>query len=113
MTDQPQVLEAGQYCARSAPESRAPGRGAPPADGLTLRIRQVVATLLDIDPDRLSRSDHLVHDLCVDSLAATELTLVLEDEFDISILDEERAPVLTYADIEDIVIRKVQGRSHT
>ena len=109
MTEQPQLIEAGAHCARTAPASRAPGRSAPVGDGLAYHIRQVVATLLDMDPARLTPSAHLVDDLCVDSLAATEMVLVLEDEFDISIPDEEREPVLTYADVEDLVIRKVQG----
>ncbi len=111
MTDRPRVLDAGQHSAPSAHDASAPNSGVPATEELALRIRRVVADVLDLEPARLTRSADLVADLCVDSLAATELVLVLEDEFDLAIPDAERDPVLTYADLEDLVIRKVQGGS--
>lgn len=75
------------------------------------RLRDVVATHLDVDPARLSPTVRLGEDLCVDSLDAIELTMVLEDEFDIALPDEVVADVRTYGDVVDMVSRQVEVRA--
>ncbi len=75
------------------------------------RLRDVVATHLDVDPARLSPAVRLGEDLCVDSLEAIELTMVLEDEFDIALPDEVVADVRTYGDVVDMVSRQVEVRA--
>ena len=75
------------------------------------RLRDVVATHLDVDPARLSAAARLGEDLCVDSLDAVELTMVLEDEFDIALPDELVADVRTYGDVVEMVSRQVEVRA--
>ncbi len=75
------------------------------------RLRTVVAAHLDVDPDRLVPGDRLGEDLCVDSLDAVELTMVLEDEFDIVLPDEMVADVRTYGDVMEMVGRQVEARA--
>ena len=71
-------------------------------------MRNVAATHLDVDPDRLLPGARLGEDLCVDSLDAIELTMVLEDEFDIA-LPERRGglQVRTYGDVVTLVREQV------
>ncbi len=71
------------------------------------RVRELLSAHLDIDPERLRPEARLGADLCIDSLAAIELALVLEDAFDISLPDEEREEVRTYGDIVDLVREKL------
>jgi acyl carrier protein len=75
------------------------------------RVRSIVAVHLDVDPSRLKREARLGEDLCVDSLAAIELAMVLEDEFDIALPEEVIGCVRTYGDVVDLVGEKVAGRT--
>ena len=67
------------------------------------RLQALVAAHLDVDPARLQPDCRLGEDLCVDSLAAIELTMVIEDEFDISLPEEDVADVRTYGDVLTLV----------
>ena len=78
---------------------------------LELRVRIVVATHLDIDPDRLLLDALLGDDLCIDSLDAVDLTMVLEDEFDIALPDEVVDKVRTYGDVVSLVQDQVATRT--
>ena len=75
------------------------------------RVRSIVAVHLDIDPKRLKPDARLGEDLCVDSLAAIELAMVLEDEFDIALPEEVLGCVRTYGDMVHLVGEKVAGRA--
>jgi acyl carrier protein len=77
---------------------------------LELRLRAVAATHLDVDPARLLPAARLGEDLCVDSLDAVELTMVLEDEFDIALPEEAVAEVRTYGDMVTLVREQVEAR---
>jgi acyl carrier protein len=78
---------------------------------LESRVRDLVSAHLDIDPERLQPEARLGADLCIDSLAAIELALVLEDAFDIALPDEEREEVRTYGDVVDLVGEKVAANA--
>lgn len=75
------------------------------------RVRSIVAIHLDVDPKRLQPEARLGEDLCVDSLAAIELAMVLEDEFDIALPEEVLGCVRTYGDMVNLVGEKVAGRT--
>jgi len=74
------------------------------------RVRSVVALHLDVEPDRLRPEARLGEDLCVDSLAAIEMAMVLEDEFDIALPEEVLGCVRTYGDVVDVVRERVERR---
>jgi acyl carrier protein len=73
------------------------------------RLQWLVAAHLDVDPGRLRPEVRLGEDLCVDSLAAIELTMVIEDEFDISLPEEDVADVRTYGDVLALVSARAGG----
>ena len=79
------------------------GRGNPRPGDVPGRLQWLVSAHLDVDPKQLLPEARLGEDLCVDSLAAIELTMVIEDEFDISLPDDEVADVRTYGDILALV----------
>jgi acyl carrier protein len=75
------------------------------------RVRSILAVHLDVDPGRLLPGARLGEDLCVDSLGAIELAMVLEDEFDIALPEEVLACVRTYGDVVRLVDARVAGRA--
>ncbi len=78
---------------------------------LETKVRSIVAAQLDVDPQRLLPGARLGEDLCVDSLSAIELTMVLEDEFDIALPEDEVAEVRTYGDVVTVVSVHVAKRA--
>ncbi len=74
------------------------------------RVREIVAIHLDVDPNRLGPDARLGEDLCVDSLAAIEMAMVLEDEFDISLPEEVLGTVRTFGDVVTVVCQQVASR---
>jgi acyl carrier protein len=71
------------------------------------RIRRIIAVHLDVDAGRLSPDARLGEDLCVDSLTAVELLMVLEDEFDISLPEDDVGELRTYRDLVEVVVARV------
>lgn len=67
--------------------SSAPGqtREIAPGDDLTTRLRIAVAGHLEVDVDDIQEEMRLGEDLCLDSLAAVELLVVIENRLRISI----------------------------
>ncbi len=75
------------------------------------RVRSILASHLDVDLDRLSAETRLGEDLCVDSLTAVELLMVLEDEFDIALPEDETSSFVTYGDLVTAVAHRVGARA--
>lgn len=88
------------------PERPLPDRSAPAEDDVPGRLQWLVSAHLDVDSSRLAPETRLGEDLCVDSLAAIELTMVIEDEFDISLPEEDVADVRTYGDVLSLVLAR-------
>jgi acyl carrier protein len=65
---------------------------------IAAQVKNLVADHFDLDPSSISEKASFVDDLGADSLAITELTLALEEEFEIEIDDEEMGGVKTVGD---------------
>jgi acyl carrier protein len=61
-------------------------------------VRRLVCKRLDVAEDRVKPESSLIDDLGADSLALVDLTLVLEEMFDIDIPDEEADRIRTVRD---------------
>jgi acyl carrier protein len=81
------------------------------AGALPERLRGVVAAHLKISPDVLRPETQLGRDLCMDSLAAAELLVTIEDELHVQLLSEVLADrdEATYADLEKIVLERMDA----
>ena len=75
------------------------------------RVRRILAVHLDVDAERLSPAARLGEDLCVDSLTAVEILMVLEDEFDIALPEDDVGDLRTYADLVNVVVDRVATRA--
>ena len=70
------------------------------------KVKEVLMEAINDDEDMIKMEANLKDDLGIDSLAAVELSLELETEFDVRIEDEELAKLVTVADIVSLLESK-------
>lgn len=67
------------------------------------KVREIVARELKIEPEKITLDSAFVDDLGADSLDMVELVMALEDEFGISISDEEAQTIRTIRDAVEYI----------
>ena len=72
------------------------------------RIRDHLATELEVDPAIITDGTRFKEDLEADSLDLVELTVELEDTYGIRIPDEEAAKIVTVGQAADFVAAHVE-----
>ena len=70
------------------------------------RVRNVIAEELNVSEDQITPDATFADDLGADSLDVVELVMRLEDEFDISIPDEDAEKIRTVADAVEYIEAK-------
>jgi acyl carrier protein len=70
------------------------------------RIKALLATQLGVKEDEIQQEKKLGEDLGADSLDCIEVVLAAEDEFSITITDEEAEKVTTVAELISLVTSK-------
>lgn len=63
------------------------------------KVKELLAAQLNIPQDKINDDSKLVEDLGADSLDMVEMLMTLEDEFGISISDEDALKLKTVSDI--------------
>ncbi len=71
------------------------------------RIREIFAEQLKIDETELTRDFDLA-DLDVDSLDLLQLVVAIEEEFDISLDEEELLQLETLGSMTDIILERIK-----
>ncbi|MCX7832352.1 MAG: acyl carrier protein [Actinobacteria bacterium] len=67
------------------------------------KLREIVARELKVDPEKITLDSAFVDDLGADSLDMVELVMALEDEFGISISDEDAQSIRTIRDAVEYI----------
>lgn len=67
------------------------------------KVQKALAEQFEVSPDTITLDTSLVDDLGADSLDVVELIMSIEDEFGVSISDEEAANLVTVQRIVDYV----------
>ena len=62
------------------------------------RVVAIVAEQMNVSPDSVTEQTSFVNDLGADSLDTVELVMEFEDEFDLTIPDEQAEKILTVGD---------------
>jgi acyl carrier protein len=66
-------------------------------------LERILAERLDIDADSISDEKNIVEDLGADSLSVVEIIMDIENEFDISIPDEDAEELHTVGQLKEYV----------
>ena len=64
-------------------------------------IRKIIAVRLNISEDSINESSDIVEDLGADSLSVVEIIMDIENEFDVSIPDEEAEGLHTVGQLKE------------
>jgi acyl carrier protein len=73
------------------------------------KMTDLLVDELGIDRDKIAMSASFEEDLEVDSLGVVELLMALEDNFGVSIPDEEAEQIGTVGQAVDLVMQKLDG----
>ncbi len=69
------------------------------------KVIQIVSEQLSVDKAEISRETSFVNDLNADSLDTVELVMELEDEFDVTIPDEDAEKLKTVGEAMDFIAK--------
>ena len=78
---------------------------------LTQRLLALTAEQLSVSPAQLVRDASLVDDLGLDSLAAIEWGMAIEDAFGLSLPEDAMGRAPTYGDVEELVTRLARDQA--
>lgn len=67
------------------------------------KIRQIIAKILNVDPETVTADNTFIGDLGADSLDIFQVIMGVEEEFDIEISPEEAERVVTVGDAVRLV----------
>lgn len=72
------------------------------------KVRKLLAEQLNIAPDKIDLKSRVIEDLGADSLDVVEMLMVLEDEFNVTVSDEESLQLKTVGDIVNLIDNKTK-----
>ena len=72
------------------------------------KVRKMLAEQLNISIDKIKPETKVIEDLGADSLDVVEMLMLLEDEFDVTVSDEESVNLKTVADIVKVIETKTK-----
>ncbi len=75
------------------------------------KVREIISEKLNVDPDEIKLESSIVDDLGADSIDLIELIMNLEEEYGISISDEEAVKLKTVGDVVDFINSQVEKLS--
>lgn len=72
-------------------------------------LRDLIADLLDVEPEAITDEVHFVEDLGVDSLLALELAVTLERRYGVKVESHEVVDVQTMRDVRELLAKKLSS----
>jgi len=70
------------------------------------KVKKLLAEQLNIAPEKIAMTSKVIDDLGADSLDVVEMLMTLEDEFNITVSDEESVNLKTVGDIVNLIDSK-------
>ena len=78
--------------------------------GIETKVTEIVSEQMGVDKGEISRETSFINDLNADSLDTVELVMEFEDEFDMSIPDEEAEKIQTVGAAIDYIAKVLQEK---
>jgi acyl carrier protein len=73
------------------------------AEDIEQKVIEIVSEQMGVDKSEITRETHFINDLNADSLDTVELVMEFEDEFELSIPDEEAEKIQTVGQAIDYI----------
>jgi acyl carrier protein len=81
----------------------------PDASEIEAKVKKIVAEQMGVSESEISRETSFVNDLNADSLDTVELVMEFEDEFEMSIPDEEAEKIQTVGMAIDFIVQHLNS----
>ena len=72
------------------------------------KLQQIIAEVLNIDPDSITEDSRFIDDLSADSLDIFEIITSIEEAFDITIDDSQAESIVTVGDAAEAIKNAVK-----
>ena len=72
------------------------------------KVKKLLADQLNIDAGKITENSKVIDDLGADSLDVVEMLMTLEDEFNVTVTDEESVNLKTVGDIVKLIESKTK-----
>jgi acyl carrier protein len=80
------------------------------AQGIENKVIEIISEQMGVDKSEITRETSFINDLNADSLDTVELVMEFEDEFDMSIPDEEAEKIQTVGAAIDYILDVAQAK---
>lgn len=74
-----------------------------------LKIKEIISRQLGMENEKISAESQIVHDLGADSLDLIQIVIAIEEEFGITVEEDEYADADTIEKITQLVDSKIAG----
>lgn len=74
------------------------------------KVFEIISEQMGVDKSEITRATSFINDLNADSLDTVELVMEFEDEFDMSIPDEEAEKIQTVGAAIDYIVNALQSK---
>ena len=81
------------------------------AKAIEQKVIEIVSEQMGVDKETITKETSFINDLNADSLDTVELVMEFEDEFDMSIPDEEAEKIQTVGAAVDYIVKVAQQKS--
>ena len=75
------------------------------------KVKKLLAEQLNISVDKITENSKVIDDLGADSLDVVEMLMTLEDEFNVTVTDEESVTLKTVGDIVKLIDKKTKQKT--
>lgn len=72
------------------------------------KVKKLLAEQLNIDESKITENSKVIDELGADSLDVVEMLMTLEDEFNVTVSDEESVNLKTVGDIVKLIDSKLK-----
>mgnify|MGYP003593041191 FL=1 len=74
------------------------------------KLKEVIANVLNVDPEEIRMETTFVDDLGADSLDVFQIIMGIEDEFDIKIPEEKAEKIATVGEAVELIKEALNGK---